>query len=87
MALFAPTLTLLFHLLTAVISANKAIHYLHHLIPASPIILTTAIPLSIFGVLTIAGVLESDKVAIRIFSVIWAILPFYPALLSSFNST
>ena len=40
MASVAATLTLLSYMATAVISANEAIHYLHHLIPV-PIILAT----------------------------------------------
>ena len=64
MASFAATLTLLSYMATAVISANEAIHYLHHLIPAIPIIIATIILLSLFGVLTIGGVSESAKVAI-----------------------
>lgn len=67
MASFAATLTLLSYMATAVISANEAIHYLHHLIPAIPIIITTIILLSFFAVLTIGGVSESAKVAIGIF--------------------
>lgn len=67
MASFAATLTLLSYMATAVISANEAIHYLHHLIPAIPIIIATIILLSFFGVLTIGGVSESSKVAIGIF--------------------
>ncbi|MFT6167451.1 MAG: amino acid transporter [Vicingaceae bacterium] len=67
MASFAATLTLLSYMATAVISANEAIHYLHHLIPAIPIIIATIILLSFFGVLTIGGVSESAKVAIGIF--------------------
>jgi amino acid transporter len=67
MASFAATLTILSYMATAVISANEAIHYLHHLIPAIPIIIATIILLSLFGVLTIGGVSESAKVAIAIF--------------------
>ena len=67
MASFAATLTLLSYMATAVISANEAIHYLHHLIPSIPIIITTIILLSFFGILTIGGVSESSKVAISIF--------------------
>jgi len=66
-ASFAATLTLLSYMATAVISANEAIHYLHHLVPAIPIIITTIILLSFFGLLTIGGVKESAKVAIGIF--------------------
>jgi amino acid transporter len=66
-ASFAATLTLLSYMATAVISANEAIHYLHHLIPAIPIIISTIILLSLFAFLTIGGVSESAKVAIGIF--------------------
>ena len=41
MASFAATLTILSYMATAVISANEAIHYLHHLIPSMPIIIST----------------------------------------------
>ena len=67
MASFAATLTLLSYMATAVISANEAIHYLHHLVPAIPIIMATIALLCVFGVLTIAGVSESAKVAVGIF--------------------
>lgn len=67
MASFAATLTLLSYMATAVISANEAIHYLNHLIPAIPIILATVILLSSFAGLAIGGVSESSKVAIGIF--------------------
>jgi len=67
MASFAATLTLLSYMATAVISANEAIHYLHHLIPSIPIIIATILLLTFFGVLTIGGVSESAKVAIGIF--------------------
>lgn len=66
-ASFAATLTLLSYMATAVISANEAIHYLHHLVPTIPIIIATLILLSFFALLTIGGVTESSKVAIGIF--------------------
>ncbi len=66
-ASFAASLTLLSYMATAVISANEAIHYLNHLIPAIPIIIATIVLLSLFGVLAIGGVSESAKVAIGIF--------------------
>lgn len=66
-ASFAATLTLLSYMATAVISANEAIHYLHHLIPSMPIILSTIGLLAFFAVLTIGGITESSKVAIGIF--------------------
>jgi len=67
MASLAATLTLLSYMATAVISANEAMHYLHHLIPSMPIIIATIILLGIFAVLTIGGITESSKVAIAIF--------------------
>ena len=67
MASFAATLTLLSYMATAVISANEAIHYLHHLIPMMPIIIATVVLLGIFAVLAIGGITESAKVAIGIF--------------------
>jgi len=67
MASLAATLTLLSYMATAVISANEAMHYLHHLIPSMPIIIATIVLLGIFAVLTIGGITESSKVAIGIF--------------------
>ncbi len=67
MASLAATLTLLSYMATAVISANEAIHYLHHLIPSVPIIISTVVLLGIFATLTIAGIKESAKVAVGIF--------------------
>jgi amino acid transporter len=66
-ASFAATLTILSYMATAVISANEAIHYLHHLIPSMPIIISTIGLLLFFAVLTIGGITESSKVAIGIF--------------------
>lgn len=67
MASFAAALTLLSYMATAVISANEAIHYLHHLISSMPIIIATIVLLAIFAILTIGGITESAKVAIGIF--------------------
>jgi amino acid transporter len=67
MASFAATLTLLSYMATAVISANEAIHYLHHLIPSIPVIIATIVLLGVFAFLTINGITESAKVAIGIF--------------------
>ena len=66
-ASFAATLTLLSYMATAVISGNEAIHYLHHLIPSMPIIISTILLLAFFALLTIGGITESSKVAIGIF--------------------
>ena len=67
MASFAATLTILSYMATAVISGNEAIHYLHHLIPSMPIIISTIGLLLFFALLTIGGITESAKVAIGIF--------------------
>lgn len=67
MASFAATLTILSYMATAVISANEAIHYLHHLIPSMPIIISTVGLLLFFALLTIGGITESAKVAVGIF--------------------
>ena len=66
-ASFAATLTLLSYMATAVISANEAIHYLHHIIQSMPIIPITILLLGVFAVLAIVGISESAKVAIGIF--------------------
>lgn len=66
MASVAATLTLLSYMATAVISANEAMHYLHHLVPI-PVIIATIVLLLIFAGLTIMGITESAKVAIFIF--------------------
>jgi len=66
-ASFAATLTLLSYMATAVISANEAIHYLHHLITSMPIIAGTIGLLTFFAILTIIGITESAKLAIGIF--------------------
>ncbi|MDY0780553.1 APC family permease [Tenacibaculum sp. IB213877] len=67
MASFAATLTILSYMATAVISANEAIHYLHHLVPVMPIIMATIVLLFFFTILTIGGITESAKVAVGIF--------------------
>ncbi|GGH01370.1 hypothetical protein GCM10011416_20110 [Polaribacter pacificus] len=67
MASFAATLTILSYMATAVISANEAIHYLHHLIPPIPIIISTLVLLGVFAALVIGGITESAKVAVGIF--------------------
>jgi len=67
MASMAACLTLLSYMATAVISANEAMHYLHHLIPSLPIIIATIMILGLFALLTVSGITESAKVAIGIF--------------------
>ncbi len=67
LASFAATLTILSYMATAVISANEAMHYLHHLIPALPVVLATVALLGLFATLSIAGITESARVAVGIF--------------------
>ena len=67
LASVAATLTLLSYMATAVISANEAMHYLHHLFPAMPILIATVVLLGLFALLVIGGISESSKVAIGIF--------------------
>ncbi len=77
LASIAATLTLLSYMATAVISANEAIHYLHHLIPVhpidvgnytiNPIILATIGLLAAFAILVIRGISESAIAAVGIF--------------------
>lgn len=66
-ASLAATLTILSYMATAVISANEAIHYLHHLISSLPIIPVTILLLGVFAFLAIMGISESAKVAVGIF--------------------
>lgn len=66
-ASFAATLTILSYVATAVISANEAMHYLHHIFEGLPIILATIVLLGIFALLAISGIKESSVVAIFIF--------------------
>jgi amino acid transporter len=66
-ASLAATLTLLSYMATAVISASEAMHYLHAIVPALPLILATVILLAIFMGVTILGMGESSVVAMAIF--------------------
>ena len=67
MASLAATLTLLSYMATAVISASEAMHYLHSIIPALPLISATIILLAVFMGITILGIGESSIVALCIF--------------------
>ena len=67
MASLAATLTLLSYMATAVISASEAMHYLHSIQPALPLILATIILLAVFMGITILGIGESSIVAMCIF--------------------
>ncbi len=67
MASFAATLTILSYMATAVISANEAMHYFHHVVSSINIIIATIVLLTVFALLVIAGIRESSVVAIFIF--------------------
>lgn len=67
MASLAATLTLLSYMATAVISASEAMHYLHSILPALPLVSATIILLTIFMGITILGIGESSIVALCIF--------------------
>ncbi|WP_210513737.1 APC family permease [Hymenobacter terricola] len=66
-AALAGCLTILSYMATAVLSANEAMHYLHTLWAALPIIGATLGLLGLFLLLTILGISESAKVAVVIF--------------------
>ncbi|MEX1132386.1 MAG: APC family permease [Flavobacteriales bacterium] len=63
----AACLTILSYMATAVISASEAMHYLHGLVHALPVIMATVGVLTLFLMLTIAGIGESAIVAVIIF--------------------
>ena len=65
----AACLTILSYMATAVISGNEAMHYLHHLVPSLPVMIATVVVLSLFLLLTMAGIGESSIVAVVIFIV------------------
>jgi hypothetical protein len=66
LASVAATLTVLSHMATAVISASEGMHYLHGIIPAIDITITTVIVLVAFTGLAILGIGESAFVAVII---------------------
>ncbi len=66
-ASLAACLTLLSYIATAVISANEALHYLHHVVHAVPIMAGTVLLLAGFAALNIVGITESAAVALVIF--------------------
>ena len=66
-ASLAACMTILSYIATAVISAKTAVEYLHHLVPAFPIIPSTIGILALFAILTIIGITESAWVALLIF--------------------
>lgn len=63
----AACLTILSYMATAVISASEAMHYLHSIFHAVPVLWATAGLLTLFLMLTILGISESAIVAIIIF--------------------
>jgi len=67
MASLAAALTLLSYMATAVISASEAMHYLHSITPALPLIPATIVVLALFMGITIMGIGESSIVAMCIF--------------------
>jgi amino acid transporter len=67
LASVAATLTVLSYMATAVISASEGMHYLHGIIPAIDITITTVIVLLAFTGLAILGIGESAFVAVIIF--------------------
>ncbi|GAB2538678.1 APC family permease [Rufibacter soli] len=66
-ASLAACLTLLSYMATAVISANEAMHYVHHLWEGLPILIATIVLLAFFMGMTIMGIGESSIVAVIIF--------------------
>ena len=63
----AACLTLLSYIATAVISANEAVHYAHHLIAGFNILWATVGLLGFFALLNLIGIGESAVVALGIF--------------------
>jgi amino acid transporter len=66
-ASMAACMTILSYIATAVISAKTAVEYVHHLVPAFPIIPSTIGILALFAILNIIGITESAVVALVIF--------------------
>ncbi|MEZ4221405.1 MAG: APC family permease [Polyangiaceae bacterium] len=66
-ASLAACLTLLSYIATAVISANEALHYAHHVVHAVPVMIGTVVLLAIFAGLNVIGISESAVVALVIF--------------------
>lgn len=74
MASAAACLTILSYMATAVISANEAMHYLHNMVPALPLVIATIVLLAAFMFLAIMGIGESANVAVVIFITHLAVL-------------
>ncbi|MFO0570721.1 MAG: APC family permease [Polyangiaceae bacterium] len=66
-ASLAACLTLLSYIATAVISANEALHYAHHVFPWVPVMIGTVVLLGAFAALNVLGISESAVVALVIF--------------------
>ena len=63
----AACLTILSYMATAVISASEAMHYVHSIAPALPVLGATVALLALFMILTSVGISESAIVAVFIF--------------------
>jgi amino acid transporter len=66
-ASLAACLTILSYMATAVISASEAMHYLYSIFPYFSVMVATMVLLTIFLLLTIAGIKESATVSLVIF--------------------
>ncbi|OJV15244.1 MAG: amino acid permease [Dyadobacter sp. 50-39] len=66
-ASIAACLTILSYMATAVISASEAMHYLHGILPGVPVLLATAVLITLFLFLVMSGISESSIVAVIIF--------------------
>lgn len=59
--------TILSYMATAVISASEAMHYLHGIWPQVPVLIATAVLITVFLLLVMSGISESSIVAVGIF--------------------
>jgi len=66
-ASIAACLTILSYMTTAVISASEGMHYLHNVFPSVPVLIATAVLITLFLLLVMSGISESSIVAIVIF--------------------
>lgn len=80
MAAAAGVMTVLSYMATTVISAKTAVEYVHTVFHSLPVMPITAAVIIAFALLTIAGVKDSAKVAIGIFSFHIAILSLFVAM-------
>jgi amino acid transporter len=87
-AAIAGVMTVLSYMATTVISAKTAVEYLHTVVHGVPVMPGTILVILAFTLLTIAGVKDSAKVAIAIFSFHIFVLLFFVSsgLLAIFNT-